>query len=459
MDIRPQPGPQEKFLAIECDIVLFGGAAGGAKTFSLLLDPLRHIDNSEFGAVIFRRTMPQIKNEGGMFDESMKLYPLIGGVPNLTEMYWKFPSGATISFSHIEHEKNVFDWQGSQIAMIGFDEITHFTKRQFFYMLSRNRSTCGVRPYIRATTNPDKKSWVRNFIDWWIYPKGHPKAGLAIPERSGVVRYFIVENDKIEWFSRRKDAPEGSDPKSFTFISATVFDNKILLEKDPSYLANLKALPRVERKKLLDANWDAEESPGELFQRSWFPMVKAVPGRKKSCIRYWDRAASELETADYTVGLKLSQLDNGMFCVEHMERFRGSPSKVEARIKTIAIQDTIKTMVGLEEDPGQAGKSEIAYLTRQLSGFDVRAHRVSSDKLTRALPVSAQAEQGNVYVMEGSWNEDFFAELEAFDGNGKGHDDIVDTLSGAFTVLTEDNTGTFTNDMAEYSEKEMLQQW
>jgi hypothetical protein len=75
----------------------------------------------------------------------------------------------------------VYDWQGAQIPLICFDELTHFRAHQFFYMVSRNRSTCGVRPYIRATCNPDADSWVANFLAWWI----DPETGFPIPERAG----------------------------------------------------------------------------------------------------------------------------------------------------------------------------------------------------------------------------------------------------------------------------------
>lgn len=459
LHIKPQPGPQQKFFETDADIAVLGGAAGVGKSFALLLEPMRHAHIPAFGGVIFRRTMPQIRNEGGLFDESMGLYSLVHAKPNLSESFWTFPSGASIGFSHLEHDKNIYDWQGAQICYLAFDELTHFTRKQFFYMLSRNRSTCGVKPYIRATTNPDKKSWLRGFLNWWIYQKGHPKAGLAIPERSGVVRWFIAVDDKIVWADRREDFPDGSDPKSFTFISGTVYDNKILLAKDPGYLANLKALPRVERAKLLDANWDAEEKPGEYFQRSWFPIVKVAPVKKRFLVRYWDRAASEGETADYTVGLRLSEDEAGRYYVENMERFRATPSKVEDRIKNCAASDTKKCSVGLEQDPGQAGKFEVEYLTRQLAGFHVLINKPMVDKATRAKPVSSQAEAGNICVVEGSWNEDFFTELEAFDGSGKGHDDIVDTLTGAFTLAVENKSGSFTDSMTEYEDKEILQQW
>ena len=91
--------------------------------------------------------------------------------------------------------------------MIGFDELTHFSRSQFLYMLSRNRSTCGVRPYMRATTNPDADSWVADFIAWWI----DQDTGLAIPERSGVVRYFTTISDEVIWGDSRGAAGRYSD--------------------------------------------------------------------------------------------------------------------------------------------------------------------------------------------------------------------------------------------------------
>lgn len=93
---------------------------------------------------------------------------------------WQFPKGAKVYFRHLERDDSVFSWQGSEICLLEFDELTHFSE-QFFYMLSRNQSTCGVKPYVRARRNPDSDSWVAKFIQWWW----DPDTGYAIPERSG----------------------------------------------------------------------------------------------------------------------------------------------------------------------------------------------------------------------------------------------------------------------------------
>lgn len=271
-EIRPQPGPQTAFLSTPADIAIYGGAAGGGKTYALLLEPLRHISNPNFGAVIFRRTSVQVRNQGGLWDESMTLYPATGAKPKEYDLWWKFPSGASVSFAHLEHDKNVLDWQGSQIPLIGFDELCHFSETQFWYMLSRNRSNCGVRPYVRATCNPDNESWVAQLISWWI----NQDTGYAIKERAGVLRWFIRLGENIMW----ADSPEGlaqyKDPitgkslpaKSLTFIPSSLADNAALTEADPGYAANLLALPQVERERLLNGNWKIRWQGQTFFELS-----------------------------------------------------------------------------------------------------------------------------------------------------------------------------------------------
>jgi predicted phage terminase large subunit-like protein len=436
--ISAQEGPQEAFLASSADIVFYGGSAGGGKTVGLLLEPLRHIHRPHFGAVIFRRTTPEIRNEGGLWDESLKIYPLVGAVGSSHRLRWTFPSGASVTFAHMEHEDDRMNWHGSQIPMIGFDEICSFTEKQFTYMLSRNRSTMGIRPYIRATCNPDADSFVAKFIQWWI----DPDTGYAIPERSGVVRWFGRVNDEIVWGESREELKEKYgeeiEPKSFTFIRSTLRDNQILMRKDPSYEGNLKALSKVDRERLLLGNWKIRPTAGLIFRREWFEIVAASPKNGLVC-RYWDRAGTE-GSGDWTVGLKMRKASSGLHYVEDVVRFQGSPLKVEEAILNTASQDKKDgcVTVYLEQDPGQAGKADVGNLIRRLAGYVAKAVPVTGDKLTRAKPVSAQCEAGNVKLVEGRWNEPLLNECENFTGDDSHeHDDIVDTLSGAFNKLNE----------------------
>ena len=124
-------------LSSSADIVIGGGAAGVGKTFTLLLDPLRHIHIKDFGGVIFRRTSPQIKAQGGLWDTSLSLYSLIPGAePKETNSSWSFSNTSKLKFNHLEYEKNVFDWQGSQIPFIGFDEFNAIFSETMFFLFA-----------------------------------------------------------------------------------------------------------------------------------------------------------------------------------------------------------------------------------------------------------------------------------------------------------------------------------
>jgi len=436
VNIEPQVGPQEAFLSTAADIAIYGGAAGGGKSYALLLEPIRHYNNALFGGVIFRRNTVQVRNQGGLWDESEKLYGPLRGHPREAYLEWIFPSGMTMKFSHLEHERTVLDWQGAQIPYIGFDELTHFTEQQFFYMMSRNRSTSGVPGYIRATCNPDSDSWVRKLIDWWIGEDGFP-----VPERAGVLRWFIRQDDLIIWADSREALIEQygkeQQPKSLTFIPSKVQDNKILMEKDPSYLSNLMALSRVDRERLKDGNWNVRASAGMFFQKGWFDVIDVVPSGVIRTIRYWDRAATRPNETnkdpDYTVGILLLKMNDGTWIIKDMRECRDSPLEVEKLVKTTATQDGRMVTVGIEQDPGSAGVADADNYVRLLAGYMVVVNKVATDKITRAKAVSAQCEARNVKILRGAWNERFFKEVENFPEGS--HDDAVDALSGAFNQL------------------------
>lgn len=271
MKILPQEGFQTKFLSSPADIVIGGGAAGVGKTFCLLLEFLRHAHRKNWGGVIFRRTSPEITNEGGLWDTSEELYLKLEPHlrPTTKRHTYTFPSGAKLRFSHLQHEKNKLSWQGSQIPYVGWDELTHFTKTQFFYLLTRQRSTTGITPYIRCTTNPQGNGWVKNLIQWWLYPDDYIDehlAGFPIPERAGVIRYFTQYKGRYVWgntpievleelpaeFAKNLDV---QSIKSITFIPGKLEENEILLNLNPSYKANLLAQDEELVEQLYKGRW------------------------------------------------------------------------------------------------------------------------------------------------------------------------------------------------------------
>lgn len=430
---RPQEGPQASFLSCSADIAIYGGSAGGGKTFGLLLDALRYVEIKDYCASIFRRTTPEIKNPGALWDESIKLYSIFPNAePIQHTLEWHFPLNARIKFSHMEHEKDKFGWQGAQIPYIGFDELTHFTKSQFFYMLSRNRSTCGVMPIIRATCNPDPDSWVKDFISWWLDENGE----YADPVKAGKVRWFININDNIIWADTKEELiakHKDCIPKSVAFIPARLSDNKKLMEADPGYLANLMALPLVERERLLNGNWKIRPMAGNIFKRDWFEIVDAIP-EISNTYRAWDLAGSK-DAGDYTASVKISKTANGIYYITDMFKFQGTPLEVENSILNTASQDGREVRISLPQDPGQAGKAQAEQLIRKLAGYIVKSTLPSGSKVTRASAFSAQAQAGNIKLLRGSWNNMFIDELINFP-DGK-YDDVVDAASDAFNNLAQ----------------------
>lgn len=436
------------FLSTPADICIYGGAAGGGKTYGLLLDPLRHKNVKKYSAVFFRKNSIQIHAEGGLLDESRSMYGNIKGAKLKTSPRprWSFgPNGGTIGFAHIERDDDLSKWQGSQITAIMFDELTHFTERQFFYMLSRNRTVCGVKPYIRATCNPDADSWVAKFIEWWI----DQDTGYPIPERSGKLRWMLRREDSIYWADTQEELwecfslttdEEKAEPRTVTFIASTIYDNKILLEKNPEYLANLKAMPTVERERLLNGNWKIKPAAGLFFKRTQIgSILQTVPADVDRWVRAWDLAAtSEDEGGDpaYTAGVLMGKRKNGRYVVANVLNLRLTAADVRATIKHTAEQDRAlfrRVRVRLPQDPGQAGKEQAQSYIKLLSGFDVCAKPESGSKEARAEPVAAQWQAGNFDIVAGEWNETYFSQLESFPMSK--FKDMVDATSSAFSEL------------------------
>ncbi len=316
--IKPQPA-QELFLSTPADVCFFGGGAGGGKTWSLIIEPLRHANVDGFNSLTFRRSAVEIRSPGGLWDASRVIYSQLPDntrpVPREQQLDWKFKSGAMIKFAHLMNDATIYEYQGTEICLLGFDEICHFSFKQFTYLLSRNRSTCGVKPYVRATCNPDKDSWVRKFIDWWV----DPDTGLIIPERAGQLRYFFVNDEDTVWadtpeelyqYYSQKELDAGAKPRSFTFIPANIYDNEILLNKDPNYLSSLKSQNKIDRERLLGCNWNISLSDyGAVLNRDDFSRYEYLVDHKgmqifprfKKTYFVIDGASKTKESNDYSV--------------------------------------------------------------------------------------------------------------------------------------------------------------
>lgn len=437
----------------------------------------------------------------------MSLLPLIGAVPKKTPApQFTFPSGAKVVFGHLERYEDCLSYQGGQISLIAFDELTHFDERVFWYMFSRARSDSGVDSYFRCTTNPDPDSWVRTFIDWWI-----GEDGLAIPERSGKIRWMLRVNDECVWGDSRMEllryqfdgeitevdkshadpdelfildendtknqtvvtpGKEGvlyvvtgqkrffqwtgteyrelNAPKSVTFILSTLQDNKILMRNDPSYLANLKALPLVEQERLLGGNWNIRPAAGMYYPRSKPNILDDIPDDVVRWVRAWDLAGTEDKKDNnpedgpaFTAGVLIGKRKCGRWIVADVINQRLNSSDVRNTVLNTAKADKAaygrKMRIRMNQDPGQAGKDQAEQYLKLLAGYSVNIERESGSKETRAEPLSAQwigvpgAEHGNVDVLNAPWTQAYLSQMDGFPD--RKFKDMADASATAFLEL------------------------
>lgn len=436
--LRPQPS-QEQFLSSPADIVFYGGAAGGGKTWSLLMEPTRHITTVKgFGAVFFRRTGPQIRGEGGPWDESFGIYPHLDGRERSGYLDWTFPPyNNRITFSHMEYEKDRFNWKSSQIPLIIFDQLEDFTRKMFFYMLSRNRSTCGVSPYVRAGYNPipaddQPGGWLHEFVGWYLddnleYPD---------PTKAGIVRWFVNIRDTLHWYNDKETAVAahpGIPPKSFTFIPASVYDNQVLLTKDPQYIANLFALDYIDQERLLHSNHKIKPEAGKVINRDWL-RIEDRPLTAVRTLRFWDFAATEkkIKMGAATASVKMCKDTAGGYGILDMTEEWISAAAVDDHAVTVAGQDGRTIWQYWEEEGGSSGKRTTAALARKMAGLNCAGVRPTGDKLDRLRPFAAQCKAGNVWLLRADWNDRL---LSALHNTPDGLWDIRDCCSGGFGEL------------------------
>ena len=239
----PNPGPQTEFLAASEQEVLYGGAAGGGKSFGLLADPMRYFHNPNFNGLILRRTNDELRE---LIWKSQELYPKAfpGAKWAEKKSQWTLPSGAKLWLTYLEREDDVRRYQGLAFSYIAFDELTqHPTPFAWDYMRSRLRTTDPDLPiFMRATTNPGGAGhgWVKQmFID----PAPANQAFVATDLSSGEPLEYPEGHEKAgqPLFSRR-------------FIPASLTDNPYLMEGG-QYEANLLSLPENQRRQLLEGDW------------------------------------------------------------------------------------------------------------------------------------------------------------------------------------------------------------
>lgn len=393
---------------------MYGGAAGGGKSSSLLSASLQFVHTTEnYSALLLRKTYSDLTQPGALIPRSFAWLGSTDAQWKGAEHSWTFPkTGSVLKFGYLDTALDIYQYQSSEYQFIGFDEASQFRENDYRYLFSRLRKpmTMNVPLRMRSASNP---------------------GGIG---HEWVKRRFITEGKQNgRWF-----------------IPATLDDNPHIDRQ--AYIQSLSNLDPVTRAQLLRGDWSARQG-GRIFRREWFGVpMREVPEGLNWC-RFWDMAATPEGKGDpdWTAGA-LVAVQNGVWWIRNIRHFRGTPKENEDIVKQTAALDGHFTMIRMEEEPGASGKSMVDHYRRSvLIGYNFDGVSPKKKKLLRAGPFSSAAEAGNVRLIEGSWIGDFLDEVEAFTGDGKEHDDQVDAVTGAMAALTTDTQNPVTVGYAEPS--------
>ena len=399
--ITPSP-KQTLFLMLDSTFeVLYGGAAGGGKTAATLCAALQYVDQPNYNAIIIRRTFADLAQPDAIMDVAKQWLSSDPNVKwNEQRHTFTFPSGARLSFGHMDGPNAHYIYQSAQFQFVGIDEASQIPWHQITYMRSRMRKTADnpVPVRLRLATNP---------------------GGIS----HGELKARFVDK-------------ETRDP-NVLFIPATMWENRHLDAE--AYAARLRDLDPVQRARLLEGDWDAT-AEGGLFKADWFVGQAPVPEDAKGVqrVRFWDLAATAEGAApdpDYTAGALVAfepKLKRAW--IEDVIRFRGTPDTVRKQIKATAALDGPAVTISIEQEPGSAGKAVVDSYSKELLGYKYRPFKTTGAKELYAGVLSSAMERGLCVCVRGRWNKMLSDEAVLF-GCKNSHDDMVDACSKAYYIL------------------------
>lgn len=419
--IKPNPGPQTMFLLDFSKEALYGGAAGGGKSYAVMMAASQFLDIPGYSALLLRKSFQQLTKPGALMDIADDWWGGKKGCHyNAQEKKWYFdcPGGgqSSITFGYMDKENDRFNYQGGAYHFVAYDELTQFKERDYRYLFSRMRkivegplSQVPIR--MRSTANP-----------------------------GGIGHQWVFDRFIRPWTQWKKGTRERPGRN---FHPAIIDDNPKLDRVD--YEESLQELDPVTRAQLLRGDWNIRPE-GRMFKRDWFKRISLdqIPGNCQ-WVRFWDMAATEEKPdtePDFTVGAKIGRSRDGNYYIMDLRRWRKEPADQDAMIKSIVNMDTRRVIQCMEQEPGASGKIAIHhYRTGSMEGSNFRSIPATGSKVLRAAPVASHADAGHIYLVDtGTWNiEEFLEEIEIFpDGL---HDDQVDAVSGAFSVLAKLHVG------------------
>ena len=447
--VEPKPFPitlqprQQELLDSEAFITIYGGQAGGGKSFGVMAGLLSlSLQYPKFKAVAFRKTLPQAKQPGGLWPMIMELGLQVGYKPNLSALtVTNKDNGSLIKVAQIHRATVKIDYQGAEYDVMAFDEGTHFSGEEVVYMFSRIRNPWCDLSHKRMwiTCNPDPTSFLKHWLAPWVDPD-HELYEKVAPDDMLYMRLGETPEEVTHW-----QEPPDKDAASIRFVPSALADNKYLGQE---YRRNLERLTRVERNQLLYGSWNEITGAGQYFDTDDLPLIEEeVTGRM---VRAWDTAGSVKEHADYTAGvLMVHDHSTQRTQIQHVKRQRIAASTLEAHILAQAKIDGPKVTVIVETEPASQATAWTDALRNTLrrEGFRCRTVKVQTDKGKRVYRLAQSAQQGNVSLLQSKhrksksrWHAAYRHELVEFP-NGV-HDDQVDASSLAYNALVRSGSPT-----------------
>jgi len=263
-------------------------------SFAAVLSIARYVDNPNFRCVFIRKNLSEVKIAGGLYDIAKTIYGDFTDSKESDSPRITFPSGAWMDCTHVadERPKQLLERiKGWQYPFIYLDELTSYKFGTFLKLMSRNRGAKGIPTYIRGTTNPHNKHWIRKFIDWYVGVDGYIRE-----DRDGVVRYFYISGETVDdviWGNTKKEVylqcKDDIDRKlravnknettftyenfikSFVFYAGNISENKALIDGNKDYVGSIVASGGKSGKQLLESNWNVDPNEVETI-----PIPSAV---------------------------------------------------------------------------------------------------------------------------------------------------------------------------------------
>lgn len=467
---------QLEFLALVVEEALFGGAAGGGKTETLIMAALQYIGVPGYSAAIFRLTKAEALMPDAPLARAKAWFApaLLAGRCRWDDksntFFFKTKPGkpdSSIHFGYLDNDKDLGRYQGSAFQFIGIDELTFWAEHRYRFLFSRCRPSAQLAENVpcrmRATTNPGGPGhrWVKErFVSRAVHSQRRTEALKDIAQR----RHNRTElpNPALYVSPPSPEAVElarelGRKPRQAYFVPAFAADNPFLVgEKLASYREQLLMLDPVRRAQLEWGDWEVESSGG-FFTSKCFEIVEVLPACTK-WIRPWDLAATEQDdelardpdwTASAPVGLFIEPHPSKIkrFCVAAgVEHFRADPAETERRVCARARADGRLITQLFEIEPGSAGKLVMRNWHALLTGLTVAGVRKTGPKQSYWSPLSGHANNVAPILLQARNEAErmeaaaIIAELTSLP---VGHDDLADMLSQGFAHFLH-GTGTST---------------